>query len=98
MPNLSNSPWIRGAPHRGLAWRILRTKSRSSFEIRGRPPLAMPSDDRFWALSVPKIRFARTDGAIRRADQPSGSQLTPAACRVYAESNFRYTQQGIFSI
>jgi hypothetical protein len=36
-PSFSSSPWIRGAPHRGLARLIRRIRSRSSGLIIGRP-------------------------------------------------------------
>jgi hypothetical protein len=39
MPSLSNSPWIRSAPHNQLARLISSIKSRISLEIAGRPPL-----------------------------------------------------------
>src|ERR1700681_1570387 len=38
MPSLSNSPWIRGAPHSGLAMLISRISLRISGGIVGRPP------------------------------------------------------------
>src|SRR5271169_6808034 len=38
MPSLSNSPWIRGAPHRGLAMLISRISLRISGGTVGRPP------------------------------------------------------------
>src|SRR5712672_4130979 len=38
MPNLSNSPWIRGAPHGGLAMLISRISLRISVGKVGRPP------------------------------------------------------------
>src|SRR5580704_10028819 len=37
MPSLSNSPWIRGAPHSGLAMLILRISRRISTATVGRP-------------------------------------------------------------
>jgi len=37
MPSLSNSPWMRGAPHNGLALLIRRIKARISVPIFGRP-------------------------------------------------------------
>src|SRR5713226_3465 len=37
IPSLSNSPWIRGAPQRGLARLISRVRSRVSLETGGRP-------------------------------------------------------------
>src|SRR3984893_5987065 len=37
IPSLSNSPWIRGAPHRGLAMLISRTSRRISTATVGRP-------------------------------------------------------------
>src|SRR6266536_2556394 len=37
MPSLSSSPWIRGAPHNGLALLMRQTKSRISVLILGRP-------------------------------------------------------------
>jgi hypothetical protein len=37
MPGLSNSPWIRGAPHSGLAMLISRISRRSSAGTVGRP-------------------------------------------------------------
>ena len=36
-PSLSNSPWIRGAPHNGFSRLIRRIRSRRSRSIRGRP-------------------------------------------------------------
>src|SRR5471032_153611 len=36
-PSLSNSPWMRGAPQRGLACAMVRTSSVSSEATRGRP-------------------------------------------------------------
>ena len=36
-PSLSNSPWIRGAPHNGFSQLIVRIRSRRSRSIRGRP-------------------------------------------------------------
>ena len=36
-PSLSNSPWIRGAPHSGFSLLIRRIRSRCSRSIRGRP-------------------------------------------------------------
>src|SRR5258706_7930880 len=39
MPSLSNSPWIRGAPHSGLAMLISRISLRISGSTVGRPPL-----------------------------------------------------------
>src|SRR5450756_2067233 len=38
MPSLSNSPWIRGAPHNGLAMLISRISLRISVGKVGRPP------------------------------------------------------------
>src|SRR5258707_12171720 len=38
MPSLSNSPWIRGAPHSGLAMLISRISLRISVGKVGRPP------------------------------------------------------------
>ena len=37
MPSMSNSPWIRGAPHNGFAVLILRIRSRTSRLMPGRP-------------------------------------------------------------
>ena len=37
MPNLSSSPWMRGAPQRGFSRHILRIRSRTSRETTGRP-------------------------------------------------------------
>src|SRR4029453_16401721 len=37
IPSLSSSPWIRGAPHSGLAKLIVRISSRISTETTGRP-------------------------------------------------------------
>src|ERR1700742_4393173 len=37
MPSLSNSPWIRGAPHNGLAMLISRISRRISAGTVGRP-------------------------------------------------------------
>src|SRR4051812_49999804 len=37
MPSLSNSPWIRGAPHNGLARLISRISRRMSNDTVGRP-------------------------------------------------------------
>src|SRR5712691_1521860 len=37
MPSLSSSPWMRGAPHNGLALLMRRIKSRISVPILGRP-------------------------------------------------------------
>src|SRR5215467_2315092 len=39
MPNLSSSPWMWGAPHRGLSRLICRIKSRTSRGTAGRPGL-----------------------------------------------------------
>src|SRR6476646_4048807 len=38
MPSFSSSPWIRGAPHRGLAMLISRISLRISNGTGGRPP------------------------------------------------------------
>src|SRR5258708_11937285 len=38
MPSLRSSPWIRGAPHSGLAMLISRISSRISGVTVGRPP------------------------------------------------------------
>src|ERR1700704_4085754 len=38
MPSLSNPPWIRGAPHSGLAMLISRISLRISGGTVGRPP------------------------------------------------------------
>src|SRR4029077_4015618 len=40
MPSFSSSPWIRGAPHRGLAMLISRISLRISSGTGGRPPRA----------------------------------------------------------
>jgi hypothetical protein len=37
MPSLSSSPWMRGAPHNGLALLMRRIKSRISGLTLGRP-------------------------------------------------------------
>lgn len=37
IPSLSSSPWILGLPQVGLAWAILRTNSRISLPVPGRP-------------------------------------------------------------
>ena len=37
MPSLSSSPWIRGAPQRGLAMLIRRIRLRTSVQVLGRP-------------------------------------------------------------
>src|SRR5262245_12012931 len=37
IPSLSSSPWMRGAPHNGLALLIRRIKSRISISVLGRP-------------------------------------------------------------
>src|SRR5258707_3124910 len=37
MPSLSSSPWMRGAPHNGLALLIRRIKARISVSVLGRP-------------------------------------------------------------
>jgi hypothetical protein len=37
MPSLSNSPWIRGAPHNGLVMLISRISRRISNRTVGRP-------------------------------------------------------------
>jgi hypothetical protein len=37
MPSLSSSPWIRGAPHKGLAMLISRINCRTSVGTAGRP-------------------------------------------------------------
>src|SRR3982074_1133292 len=64
MPSLSSSPWMRGAPHDGLAMLIRRIRSRISVSILGRPGRRdcqrqkktflddMASDNGFLALSV----------------------------------------------
>ena len=38
MPSLSSSPWMRGAPHSGLAMLIWRIGRRISVGVLGRPP------------------------------------------------------------
>src|SRR6266567_931001 len=38
IPSLRSSPWIRGAPHSGLATLMSRTSRRISSGIFGRPP------------------------------------------------------------
>lgn len=35
--SLSSSPWMRGAPQPGFSWHILRIRSRTSQQMRGRP-------------------------------------------------------------
>src|SRR5262245_47353542 len=59
-PSLSNSPWMRGAPHSGFSTLIRRINARSSVSICGRPPKEhdfqrqpakaspMPPDERLW--------------------------------------------------
>src|SRR5260370_36169999 len=37
MPSLSNSPWMRGAPHSGFACAICQTRSRVRRSMGGRP-------------------------------------------------------------
>ena len=37
IPSLRSSPWIRGAPHSGLAWLIWRIRARTSWSTAGRP-------------------------------------------------------------
>jgi len=37
MPSLSNSPWIRGAPHSGFSRLIRRTRLQTSADRAGRP-------------------------------------------------------------
>jgi hypothetical protein len=39
MPSLRSSPWMRGAPHSGLALFICRIRSRTSRPTDGRPDL-----------------------------------------------------------
>jgi hypothetical protein len=39
MPNLSSSPWMWGAPHRGLSRLICQIKSRTSRGTGGQPGL-----------------------------------------------------------
>src|ERR1017187_5860892 len=41
-PNLSSSPWIRGAPQRQLAWLICPIKLTNSASSGGRPTLRLP--------------------------------------------------------
>jgi hypothetical protein len=44
MPSLSNSPWIPGAPHSGLAMLISRISLRISVDKFGRPRLHLPAE------------------------------------------------------
>jgi len=37
IPSLSNSPWIRGAPHNGFSWLMRAISLRMSGGIAGRP-------------------------------------------------------------
>jgi hypothetical protein len=36
-PNLSSSPWMRGAPHNGFAWLMWRIRARNSVAALGLP-------------------------------------------------------------
>jgi hypothetical protein len=49
MPSLSSSPWMRGAPHNGLALLMRRIKSRISVPVLGRP--GRHDRQRQWSLN-----------------------------------------------
>src|SRR5258706_7919061 len=68
MPSLRSSPWIRGAPHSGLATLISRISRRISSGKVGRPPRSRPPTPvRSGPGAVPTdpIRFA-TETPCRR--------------------------------
>src|SRR5262249_17397204 len=70
MPNLSSSPWMWGAPHRGLSRLICRIKSRTSRGTAGRPGLAaahFPGPEQAKALAMPRDDGLRPDDGQRRA-------------------------------
>ena len=48
MPSVMSSPWIRGAPHKGLAAAIRATRARSSPLTRGRPPGEVERPAQYW--------------------------------------------------
>ena len=48
IPSFMSSPWIRGAPHKGLASAIRATRARTSALTRGRPPGALERTDQYW--------------------------------------------------
>jgi hypothetical protein len=62
MPSLSNSPWIRGAPHSGLAMLISRISLRIFGEV-GRPPRRLDFQ-RQYDLNPARCHFMTVSGFI----------------------------------
>jgi hypothetical protein len=90
MPSLSNSPWIRGAPHSGLAKLISRISSRISGGTVGRPPRRLDFqrqkdghckiglDDRCRELDG-EIRQKRGDALVGTLRKTYGRDFSPGA-------------------
>ena len=82
IPSLSSSPWIRGAPHNGLATLISRIRVRISKGVFGRPAArsGFPAPERAKSSPMPADHRLRLDnrqgiqGAGRQAIQPHKEQ------------------------
>src|ERR1039457_5257847 len=74
MPSLSNSPWIRGAPHSGLAMLISRTSRRISSGTIGLPPRHLDFQ-RQYDLKPPRCQRTMVSGlTIAQASQTLRSE------------------------
>src|SRR5438874_6737713 len=70
-PSFSNSPWIRGAPHSGLAALISRIRSRSSVLTRA-DPIGVDSSTPS-SVEIPADAIGRPSPAAPRAANPATS-------------------------
>src|ERR1700687_3145018 len=79
IPSLSNSPWIRGAPHSGLAMLISRISLRISGGTVGRPPRRLDFQ-RQYDLNPLRCHFRTVSGfKIARAFRTFGAnRYSPA--------------------
>src|SRR3979490_3048187 len=79
MPSLSNSPWIRGARHSGLAMLISRISLRISGGTVGRPPRRLDFQ-RQYDLNPARCHFMTVSGfIIARAFRVVGANRYSAA-------------------
>src|SRR5256885_8608357 len=76
MPSLSSSPWILGAPHRGLAAAILLTRVLIAVSTGGRPAEGRPDRVAQWRRKRRRCQLSTVAGAtMTRACLQAGHTL-----------------------
>src|SRR2546425_12715817 len=78
MPSLRNSPWILGAPHRGLAAAILLTRALIAASTGGWPAGRRPESVAQWRRKRRRCqRSTGAGGAVTRGGPPCGRGPAP---------------------